>query len=170
MVLGGESPLVDLKLGWEFLYFVGLQTTVFADDDVELDVIAFLQAFVSVNLNGTEVAKYIGTIIASDEAVAFPIVEPFHLSKVLRHVVLRSADDQLGVVITRLWSASFDSPPNAVRGIHPSFKRLSSESQEISARSSDIDRGQTVFGGRRPYNIILAACEDPVCRLPDIRE
>jgi hypothetical protein len=56
---------------------VGLGAAFFALDDVELDIISLLQAPIAVALNGSEVAKYIGT--APYEAVSLRVVEPLNL-------------------------------------------------------------------------------------------
>ena len=55
-------------------------------NDVELDVVAFFEAFVSVELDGRVVDEDIGTVFASDESIAFCVVKPFDLAFVSSHV------------------------------------------------------------------------------------
>jgi hypothetical protein len=56
--------------------------------DIEFDVIAFFEAFVSIRLDGAVVHEDIGTLIASDEPVTFCIVEPLHFAFVECHATL----------------------------------------------------------------------------------
>ena len=80
-VVGGGVPQPDdrIRLG----AFLTL-------DDVELDVIALFQGFVSVQLNCRVVDKYIRPVFASDESVALGVVEPLNLPFVLSHRLLPS--------------------------------------------------------------------------------
>lgn len=60
-----------------FLYIRGLGT--FRPlDNLELDWISFLQGAVAISKYGRVVNEDVGAIIASDEAVAFRVVEPFY--------------------------------------------------------------------------------------------
>ena len=65
----GQNQLVaqDRVLGRQLLQIMRLGTALLAIDDVEFNLITLLQAFVAVTLNGTEMTKYIGTVIATDE-------------------------------------------------------------------------------------------------------
>lgn len=54
-------------------------------NNVELDFVAFLEALVSVDLNGAVMDKNIGPIIAPDKAVAFCVIKPLDFAFVLRH-------------------------------------------------------------------------------------
>ena len=54
--------------------------------DVELDGIAFLQALVSIQLDGAVVDKDIGAaVVTSQKAIALCVVEPLHCALVLCH-------------------------------------------------------------------------------------
>jgi hypothetical protein len=55
-------------------------------NDVELDVVAFLQALVSVALDGAVVDEDIRAFIATDEAISLGVVEPLDFAPVLSHV------------------------------------------------------------------------------------
>jgi hypothetical protein len=57
---------------------------------VELDLVAFFERFVSVQLNRGIVDENIRPIFASDESVALGVVKPFHLTFVLSHSFLPS--------------------------------------------------------------------------------
>jgi hypothetical protein len=59
-------------------------------DYVEFDLIAFLERFVSVQLDCRVVNEYIWPVVASDESVALGVVEPLDLSLVLSHRFLPS--------------------------------------------------------------------------------
>ena len=52
-------------------------------DDVELDLIAFFERFVSVQLNRRVMDKYVRPVFASDESVALGVVKPLDLTFVL---------------------------------------------------------------------------------------
>jgi hypothetical protein len=58
--------------------------------DIELDLIAFLQRLVSVQLNCGVVDEYIWPVFASDESVALGVVKPLHFPFVLSHKFLPS--------------------------------------------------------------------------------
>ncbi len=64
--------------------FVGLGTFV-SLHDLELDVVAFLQALVTIALDGAVVHEDIRTVFAADESVALGVIEPLDLSFVLSH-------------------------------------------------------------------------------------
>jgi hypothetical protein len=57
----------------------------FALNDVEFDLVPFLEALIAVQLNGAIVHEYIGTIFPPDEPISLGVVEPLHFSLVLRH-------------------------------------------------------------------------------------
>src|ERR1700727_2718758 len=59
-------------------------------DDVELDLIAFFQRFVSIELDRAVVHEDVGPIISSDETIALRVVEPLDLAFVLGHVSVTS--------------------------------------------------------------------------------
>ena len=59
-------------------------------DDVELDLIAFFERFVSVQLNRRVMDKYVRPVFASDESVALGVVKPLDLTFVLSHRLLPS--------------------------------------------------------------------------------
>lgn len=63
---------------------IGLGTFL-ALDDVELDLIAFFECFVAVQLNRRVVHEYVGAVFTSDESVALGVIEPFHFAFVLSH-------------------------------------------------------------------------------------
>lgn len=54
-------------------------------DDVELDVIAFFQCFVTVQLYRRVVHEHVGTVFPPDESVALGVVKPLHFAFVLSH-------------------------------------------------------------------------------------
>jgi hypothetical protein len=77
----GAVPEADYSIRlWAFL----------ALDDIELDLVAFLERFVPVQLNCGIVNEYIRPVFASDESVALGVVEPLNLSLVLSHRFLPS--------------------------------------------------------------------------------
>ena len=51
----------------------------FCPDNVETDLLAFIQRFESAGLNGAEVNKDVATALLLDEAEAFAFVEPLLL-------------------------------------------------------------------------------------------
>ena len=55
-------------------------------DNFELNIIAFLEALVTLGLDGTVVDEHIGTIIAADETKALCVIKPFHFTFNSRHV------------------------------------------------------------------------------------
>jgi len=59
-------------------------------NDIELDLVAFLERFVSIQLNCGVVNEYIRPVFASDESVALGVIEPLDLSFVLSHRFLPS--------------------------------------------------------------------------------
>src|ERR1700749_5143649 len=59
-------------------------------DDVELDLIAFFQRFVSIELDRAIVHEDVGPIVSSDETIALRVVEPLDLAFVLGHVSVTS--------------------------------------------------------------------------------
>ena len=60
-------------------------------NDVELDLIAFFQRFVPIQLYCRVVDEYIRPVFTSDESVALGVVEPFHFPFVLSHRFLPSS-------------------------------------------------------------------------------
>ena len=62
-------------------------------DYVELDLIAFFERFVPVQLNCRVVNEYIRPVVTSDESVALGVVKPLDLSFVLSHRFLPSFFD-----------------------------------------------------------------------------
>ena len=61
-----------------------------AFNDVELDLIAFFERFVPIQLNRRVVDEYIRPVFPSDESVALGVVKPLDLSLVLSHRFLPS--------------------------------------------------------------------------------
>jgi hypothetical protein len=59
-------------------------------DDIELNLIAFFERFVPVQLNSRVVNEYIWPVFASDESVALGVVKPLHFPFVLSHSFLPS--------------------------------------------------------------------------------
>ena len=55
-------------------------------NDFEFNVIALLEALVSLRLDGTIVDEHIGPIISADKAEALCVIEPFHFTFNSRHV------------------------------------------------------------------------------------
>jgi len=68
-------------------------------DDIELDLIAFFERLVSVQLNRRVVNEYIWSVFASDESVALSIVKPLHLTFVLSHRFLPSLLESCRVLV-----------------------------------------------------------------------
>jgi hypothetical protein len=68
-------------------------------DNVEFDIIALLQALVSIHLNRTVVDKHIRPIVPADKPVTLRIVEPLHLAFVLSHKREPSSQAVLGWAI-----------------------------------------------------------------------
>ena len=60
-------------------------------DYVELDLVAFFERFVPIQLNRRVVDEYIRPVFTSDESVALGVVKPLHLSLVLSHRFLPSS-------------------------------------------------------------------------------
>ena len=54
--------------------------------DFEFNIIALLEALVSLRLDGTVVDEHIGSIITADKAEALCVIEPFHFTFNSRHV------------------------------------------------------------------------------------
>src|ERR1700744_1527386 len=52
-------------------------------DDVEFNLITFLQAFVSLALNGTVVNEDVGSSLAAEKAVALRVIEPLYCAFIL---------------------------------------------------------------------------------------
>ena len=57
--------------------------TFLALDDVKLDLIAFFERFISVQLDRRIMDEYIRPVVASDESVALGVVKPLDLTFVL---------------------------------------------------------------------------------------
>ena len=83
---------------WGWLSLVGISETnnriclgaFLALDDIELNVIALFQRFISVQLNRGIMDEYIWPVFTPNEAVALGVVEPLDLSLVLSHRYLPS--------------------------------------------------------------------------------
>jgi len=70
-------------------------------DDVELDLISFVQTLVAIDLNRAVMNKDVCSAFAPEKAVAFRVVEPLHRTPVLR---------QLSALLTLAgWPAELDS-------------------------------------------------------------
>jgi len=59
-------------------------------DDVELDLIAFFERFVSVQLDCRVMDEHVRPVFASDETIALGVVKPLDLTFVLSHRLLPS--------------------------------------------------------------------------------
>jgi len=57
----------------------------FTLNDVEDDLLAFLEVFITIFLNRTEVDEYVIAVIAAKEAIAFDVAKPLHGAFVLAH-------------------------------------------------------------------------------------
>jgi hypothetical protein len=55
-------------------------------NNFEFNVIALLEAFVSLRLDGTVVDEHIRAVIPADKAEALCVIEPFHFTFDSRHV------------------------------------------------------------------------------------
>jgi hypothetical protein len=55
-------------------------------NNFELDVIAFLEALITLRLDGTVMDEHIGPIIPANKAEALCVIEPFHFTFDSRHV------------------------------------------------------------------------------------
>ena len=64
---------------------IGLGTFL-ALNDVKFDVVAFFEAFVSVELDCRVVDEDIGAVFPPDESIAFCVVKPFDLAFVGSHL------------------------------------------------------------------------------------
>jgi hypothetical protein len=54
-------------------------------NDVKLNVIAFLQAFVSIDLDRAVVDEDVGAVISSDKSISLRVVKPLHFTFMLSH-------------------------------------------------------------------------------------
>ena len=54
-------------------------------NDIELDIIAFFEAFIPVELNCRVVDEDVRTIVTADESIALRVVEPFHFTSISSH-------------------------------------------------------------------------------------
>ena len=59
-------------------------------DDIELDLIAFFERLVSVQLNRRVMDEYVRSVFTPDESVALGVVKPLDLTFVLSHRLLPS--------------------------------------------------------------------------------
>jgi len=73
-----------------FFYNVFCLRPFLALHDFKLNVIALLQAFVALRLDGAVVDKHIGTVFSTDEAETLCVVEPFNFTFDSRHVLTPS--------------------------------------------------------------------------------
>jgi hypothetical protein len=73
------SDLIEASDGISLGSFLAL-------NDVELDVVAFFEALISVKLNCRVVDEDIGAVFAPDESVAFCVIKPFDLAFISSHV------------------------------------------------------------------------------------
>ena len=67
-------------------------------NDVKLNVIAFLQAFVSIDLDRAVVDEDVGAVISSDKSISLRVVKPLDFAFVLRHelATFLDADPSMG--------------------------------------------------------------------------
>ena len=54
-------------------------------DDIELHVVAFLQALIPIYLNSAVVDEHVGSVVTADKPVSFRVIEPLDLAFVLSH-------------------------------------------------------------------------------------
>ena len=54
-------------------------------NDVELHLVTFLQALVSIELNRAVVNKHVGSVVPADETVTLRVVKPLDFAFVLSH-------------------------------------------------------------------------------------
>ena len=54
-------------------------------DDVELHIVTFFQALVSIQLDGTVVNKHIRAIFSADKPVSLGVIEPLYFPDILSH-------------------------------------------------------------------------------------
>jgi hypothetical protein len=54
-------------------------------DNVELDIIAFLEAFIAINLDGTVMDEDIRSVVPPDETISLCVIEPLNLAFMLSH-------------------------------------------------------------------------------------
>lgn len=74
--LTGKSKISRSR---DFIY-IGRLRPFLSLDDLEFNVVAFLQALISITGNGAVVDEYIRSRVASQEAVPFRVIEPLHRS------------------------------------------------------------------------------------------
>jgi hypothetical protein len=70
-------------------------------NDIEFNVVALFEAFVSIELNCRVVDEDIRTIVTADESIAFRVVEPFDLAFIGSHVPYPSSEQIAGKKIRR---------------------------------------------------------------------
>lgn len=70
---------------WLFFHNVFCLRPFLALHDFKLNVIAFLQAFVAVRLDGAVVDEHIGAVFPTDEAETLCVIEPFDFAFNSRH-------------------------------------------------------------------------------------
>lgn len=100
-----KNPVGSARLGWRTIkndknlrnlhYALGLRTFL-ALHDLELHLVAFLQALVAFGFYGAVVNENIRTVFLSDESEALCIVEPFHCAFNARHLHYTFPDFFLG--------------------------------------------------------------------------
>jgi hypothetical protein len=56
--------------------------------DVKFDIVTFLQAFISIDLDGAVVDEDVRSVVPSDKTIALCVIEPLDLAFVLSHVPL----------------------------------------------------------------------------------
>jgi hypothetical protein len=81
----GEGEFLEGFLETGYVVGLGAFRTL---NDVELDLVALFEAFVSFELDGTVMHEDIGSVVPAEKAVPFSVVEPFHGAFVLCHDAL----------------------------------------------------------------------------------
>lgn len=90
-VSGAERRLRRSGRMWRLLFHhVFCLRPFLALHDFKFDVIALLQAFVALRLDGAVVDEHIGAVFPTDEAETLCVIEPFHFSFDSRHILTPS--------------------------------------------------------------------------------
>jgi hypothetical protein len=65
-------------------YGIGLRTLL-SLDDIELHLVPFFQALVSIELDRAVMNKHVGSVVPADKAVTLRVIEPLYFAFVLGH-------------------------------------------------------------------------------------
>jgi hypothetical protein len=83
--LSGRCFVMTARRFPQARHLVGLRP-LRALDDVELDLVTFLQTLVSIGLDGAVVHEDVRSAFTSEKAVALRVIEPLHSTPILRQV------------------------------------------------------------------------------------